>query len=162
MEDKTYTSGTLQYIPFFYVIWSDDLVSASEVNVVQKAIDEDESLSAEEKEQLNALLDVKRPPSDAVLKQWRQTISNSKVKLVESDIYPLATFSQNVVCHYKEVCPFNKHLKHIEVNLGMQPNHYHHLFDVEVVQEKTSDFYYAAELDAILKGNTPLNRSISS
>ena len=58
MEKKTYPSGILQYIPFFYVIWSDDLVSASEVNVVQKAIGQDESLTTEERQELNALLDV--------------------------------------------------------------------------------------------------------
>ena len=152
MEKKTYPSGILQYIPFFYVIWSDDLVSASEVNVVQKAIGQDESLTTEERQELNALLDVERPPSNAVLKQWKHTISNSTVKLVESDTYPLATFSQNVVCHYKEMCPFNNHLKHIEVNLGIQPNHYKHLFDVEVVHATTSDYYDAVELDTILKG----------
>ena len=152
MEKETYSPGILQYIPFFYVIWSDDLVSASEVNVVQKAIGHDESLTKEERRQLKALLDVKQPPSDVLLKQWKRTITNSNVKLVESDTYPLATFSQNVVCHYKKVCPFNDHLKHIEVNLGIQPNHYNHLFDVEVEHETTSDYYNAAEIDVILKG----------
>src|SRR5690606_26375415 len=35
--------------------------------------------------------------------------------------------------------------------LGMQPNHYNHLFEVEVVHKKTSDYYNASEIDAILK-----------
>ncbi|NHF58376.1 acyl-CoA oxidase [Flavobacteriaceae bacterium TP-CH-4] len=152
MEKKTYSPGILQYIPFFYVIWSDDLVSASEINVVQKAINEDTSLSNQDRIQLHAWLDVKQPPPNGELKQWKHTISNSKVKLVESDTYPLSTFSQNVVCHYKEVCPFNDQLKHIEVNLGIQPNHYNHLFDVEVEHETTSHYYDAKEIDTILKG----------
>lgn len=152
MIKQTYSSGILQYIPFFYVIWSDDLVSASEINVVEKAIERDESLTEDDSKTLNSWLDVKHPPADTELKRWKQTLSNSKVKLVESDTYPLATFSQNVVCHYKEVCPFNESLKHIEVNLGIQPNHYNHLFDVEVVHAATSDFYDASELDIILKG----------
>jgi len=152
MIKPAYSYGILQYIPIFYVIWSDDLVSASEISVVKKAISHDESLVANEQNTLLSWLDVKHPPADIELKQWKQTISNSQVKLVESDTYPLATFSQNVVCHYKEVCPFNEALKHIEVNLGIQPNHYNHLFDVEVVHEITSDYYYANEIDVILKG----------
>ncbi len=152
MEKTTYSPGILQYIPFFYVIWSDNLVSASEINVVQKAIGEDTSLNKEDRKLLNDLLDVDRPPSDTEQKQWKHIISNSKVRLVESDTYPLATFSQNMVCHYETQCPFNDHLKHIEVNLGIQPNHYNHLFDVEVSHEITSDFYDAQEIDTILKG----------
>ncbi len=85
-------------------------------------------------------------------KQWKQTISQSAVKLVEGDTYPLAAFSQKVVCHYEEVCPFNDSLKQIEVNLGIQPNHYNHLFDVAVEHKPTSDHYQADEIDALLKG----------
>ena len=147
-----YTSGILQYIPFFYVIWSDDLVSASEINVVEKAIKQDTSLTQDEARTLNSWLDTKNPPTNKELKNWKHTVSNSDVRLVESDTYPLSTFSQKVVCNYFEQCPFNDSLKHIEVNLGIQPNHYNHLFDVEVEHETTSDFYKASEIDVILKG----------
>ena len=152
MEKKSYSSGILQYIPFFYVIWSDDLLSASEINVVEKAIGQDDSLTKKEATQLNSWLNTKNPPANEDLKNWKHIVSNSGVKLVESDTYPLSTFSQNVVCNYFKQCPFNDHLKHIEVNLGIQPNHYNHLFDVEVDHEVTSDFYDASELDVILKG----------
>ena len=152
MEKKSYSAGILQYIPFFYVIWSDDLVSASEINVVEKAILQDDSLKKEEAQILKSWLDTKNKPSDKEFKKWKHIISNSEVKLVESDTYPLSTFSQNVVCHYLEQCPFNDNLKHIEINLGIQPNHYNHLFDVEVEYEVTSDLYNADEIDTILKG----------
>jgi len=152
MKKNSYSPGILQYIPFFYVIWSDDLVSASEINVVEKAVSEDESLNKEEKSTLNSWLDTKNAPADQELKNWKHIVSNSGVKLVESDIYPLSSFSQNVVCNYFEKCPFNDQLKHIEVNLGIQPNHYNHLFDVEVEHEVTSNLYDATEIDVILKG----------
>lgn len=152
MIKKTYSPAILQYIPFFYVIWSDDLVSASEINVVEKAISQDESLNKEESKTLLSWLNTKNPPTNESLKSWKQIISNSNVKLVESDTYPLATFSQKVVCKYYEECPFNDSLKHIEINLGIQPNHYNHLFDVEVEHEITSDYYNASEIDNILKG----------
>ncbi|MFK7812226.1 MAG: acyl-CoA dehydrogenase [Maribacter sp.] len=152
MEKKTYSPGIHQYIPFFYVIWSDDLVSASEINVVEKAINGDTSLNKDEVKVLNSWLNIKKPPADKTFKNWKHIISNSGVKLVESDTYPLSTFSQNVVCNYFDQCPFNDSLKHIEVNLGIQPNHYNHLFDVEVEHETTSNYYDVSELDVILKG----------
>lgn len=147
-----YPSGILQYIPFFYVIWSDNLVTASELNVVQKAIDRDGSLSAEEKKKLQSWLNPKLPPANNELKQWKNIVSNSGVNLIETETYPLAAFSQKVVCEYFEICPFNDSLKHIEINLGIQPNHYNHLFDVEVVHEITSDYYDSKTIDSILKG----------
>ena len=152
MQDSTYSSEILQYIPFYYVIWSDDLLTASEINVVQNAIDADKTLSEKSRAQLLTWLNTQNPPANTELKKWKQTISNSGVKLIESETYPLATFSQQVVCHYKDVCPFNEQLKHIEIQLGIQPNHYNHLFDVDVIHETTSEFYDSKEIDTILKG----------
>ncbi|WP_108246299.1 acyl-CoA dehydrogenase family protein [Muricauda brasiliensis] len=148
MVTTDYSTGILQYIPFFYVIWSDDLLSASEISVVQKAIKLDETLSSEEKKQLDSWLHKDRPPHDDEIKNWKQTIATSKVKLIESDTYPLTSLSQRLVKNDE----LNEQLKHIEVHLGIQPNHYNHLFDVEVVHEKTSDEYDADVLDTILKG----------
>ncbi|WP_299532301.1 acyl-CoA dehydrogenase [Ulvibacterium sp.] len=149
---EMYTSGILQYIPFFYVIWSDDLLSASEIAVVEKALKQDGSLSKTERDTLFKWLIRATPPSDMEFKNWKRTISKSTVRLVESDTYPLATFSQKVVCSYYDECPFNENLKYIEINLGIQPNHYNHLFDVEVVHQRTSNYYDAQKLDALLKG----------
>lgn len=153
MQKTSYSSGVLQYIPFFYVIWSDDLLSFSEIAVITKAIEEDPTLNTDDKRTLKNWLNKTKSPSTAEIKNWKLTISNSEVKLIESETYPLSTFSQKVVCQYKEYCPFNDQLKHIEVNLGIQPNHYSHLFDVEVAQEKTSHYYDASMIDAVLKGD---------
>ncbi len=149
---EKYTPGILQYIPFFYVIWSDDLLSASEIAIIEKALEQDNSLSKEEQDTLFKWLKRTNPPSNMEFKNWKRTISTSNVKLVENDTYPLSTFSQKVVCSYHDECPFNENLKYIEINLGIQPNHYNHLFDVEVVHQRTSRYYDAHELDALLKG----------
>ena len=148
MLTTTYSKGILQYIPFFYVIWSDDLLSASEVSVVQNAIERDASISAKEKQQLKKWLIKDKPPKDNEIKHWKLTIDHSEVKLIESDTYPLTSLCHRLV-GTKDI---NEQLKHIEVHLGIQPNHYNHLFDVEVVHEKTSDEYNPAMLDGILKG----------
>ena len=152
MRKNTYPSEILQYIPFFYVIWADDLVTASEINVVQNAIKADETLKKESRKTLLSWLNPENPPENDELKNWKQTISSTQVKLVESETYPLASFSQKVVCKYYDECPFNERLKHIEVNLGIQPNHYNHLFDVEVDYKSTLNYYDASEIDSLLKG----------
>jgi len=149
MITTDYSIGILQYIPFFYVIWSDDLLSASEISVVQTAIVEDNSLTSNEKKQLQKWLVREKPPADDEIKNWKQAITNSSAKLIESDTFPLSSLSQRLANSEN----LNEQLKHIEVHLGIQPNHYNHLFDVEVVQAKTSHEYDAKILDEILKGD---------
>ncbi len=151
MEKKRYSPGVLQYIPFFYVIWSDDLLSYSEVAVVKNAIEHDDTLQKDDYTYLTKYLNRNKPPTNQELKQWKSTISNAQIKLVETDTYPLSTFSQKMVCHHYAECPFNTHLKDIEINLGIQPNHYNHLFEVAIVKEITSTFYDAHEIDNLLK-----------
>ncbi|MEM1258232.1 MAG: acyl-CoA dehydrogenase [Bacteroidota bacterium] len=145
-----YTVEMLPYIPFFYVIWSDDLLSASEIQVIQRGIYEDKSLSKKDKEHLNSWLDRNNPPSDAEIKSWQALITASKATLIESEIYPLETFSQKVAEFHSSVLVPNKQLQQIERTLGIQPNHYNHLFKVEVVYKSEADFYNGHELDLIL------------
>jgi len=155
MKDKnntSYTANILPYIPFFYVIWSDDLVSASEINVVKTAIDNDESLDTTAKKILISWLNPHTPPTNSEIKSWKSTINHAQIKLIKSDIYPLTSFSKRLLAYYYADEKENEQLKHIEINLGIQPNHYHHLFDVEVIEEITSDYYDSSAIDAILKG----------
>lgn len=152
MTRKNYSAQILQYIPVFYIIWSDDLLSASEINVVEKAISDDNTLNATNKKQLLTWLNVKHPPKDEIFKYWKQIISNSGIKLVEHEIYPLTVFSQKVVAHYYKDSAFNDHIKQIEINLGIQPNHYNHLFDVQIEVAKNLAKYDSNKIDEILKG----------
>ncbi len=152
MKKHDYSLRILPYIPFFYVIWSDDLLSASETNVVRKAIENDDTLTKEDVKLLSGWLQRDNPPADSELKGWKHLVHNSEVKLIESDTYPLSSLSQRMASYYQSDDTFNEQLKQIEINLGIQPNHYNHLFDVEVEHETTSDHYNAKELDLILKG----------
>ncbi len=152
MKKTAYPKEILQYIPFFYVIWSDDLLSASEINVVQNAILKDQSLNKLEKERLNSWLNTDQPPSDDEFKNWKQIISSAKVELIESENYPLTGFSQKVTSKYHAKCPFNDNLKDIEINLGIQPNHYNHLFNVAIERDGNSNLHNSNQIDAMLNG----------
>jgi len=150
MDKVTYSNGILPYIPFFYVIWSDDLLSTSEIQVVETAINGDNSLNTEEQEQLLSWLNRDIPPKDHELKHWQQLISNSKVTLIESETFPLESFARKMAAHYCSTCAPNPNLESIELNLGIQPNHYNHLFHVEVVHQKFSNTYSGLEIDNIV------------
>lgn len=152
MIKTTYPPSILQYIPFFFVIWSDDLLTLSEIAVVKKIIDDDQNLSKKDRETLNSWLNTAQPPLDTEIKSWQRAISNSGIKLVESDNHPLTSFSKKLISQNGPEHGFNENLSAIETNLGIQPNHYHHLFEVEVVLEKTSNFYDPKEIDQIFKG----------
>jgi acyl-CoA oxidase len=123
------------------------------VAVVERSIKNDPSLFQDDKTLLLGWLDRENPPSDNEMKNWKNTISDSGVKLIESEAFPLSILSQKIVCHYAADCPFNENLKDIEVNLGIQPNHYRHLFEVETIHESTSHYYDPKKIDSILKGH---------
>lgn len=97
-------------------------------------------------------LNIKNPPSDSEFKAWRMAISASGINLVESAVYPLSSLSQKLVVHYHGQQEENPQLAHIELNLGIQPNHYNHLFAVDMSQEVNSAQYDAKEIDRIFKG----------
>ena len=150
MIKTEYSKGILPYIPFFYVIWSDDLLSVSEIQVVKKSIETDPTLMPEDKRQMYSWLDKKIPPKNEIIKSWQQLITESEATLIESETYPLETFSRKVTAHYWKDASPNQHLQQIERNLGIQPNHYNHLFHVEVKHQTYSNHFDASILDNIL------------
>ncbi|WP_298473657.1 acyl-CoA dehydrogenase [uncultured Maribacter sp.] len=152
MEKPKYSKATLQYLPFFYVIWSDDLLSASETNVVKTAILKDKSLSQKDIKILNSWLNKEQPPKNEEFKSWKTLIDSSKIQLIENDSFPLTLFSQKIGNLYYDNCPVNESLKHIETNLGLQPNHYNHLFSTLRDKPFNSKEYDSKIIDSLLKG----------
>ncbi|MDG3582586.1 acyl-CoA dehydrogenase family protein [Galbibacter pacificus] len=150
MKTTEYTTNVLKYIPFLYVIWSDDLVSPSEVSIFKKGLDKD-TLSQDEKRSLTSWIDANNP-SDEIMVTWKKMIDEAEVKLVESDPYPLTYFSMRMALNSQSVKNVDESLKFIEINLGIQPNHYHHLFNVKIEAVSSSSFYSAKEIDILFKG----------
>ncbi|RNL93356.1 acyl-CoA oxidase [Sinomicrobium pectinilyticum] len=152
METEKYSANIVKYIPFLYVVWADDLLSASEIAVFKKAVRED-SLSKEERKLISSWLKTETPPLDKEITSWKHLIDQSGIKLVESDNYPLTSFSMKLSFrgnNEEEIS--NENLKFIEINLGIQPNHYRHLFDIQTRQSPKADFYDPEKIDGILKG----------
>ncbi len=152
MKTLQYSKGVTQYLPFFYVIWADDLLSASEINVVKHALEKDDTLETNDKELLFSWLNNESTLKNKELKIWKQIIDTSEVNLIEKESFPLTIFSQKITAHYFTECAFNENLKHIELNLGIQPNHYNHLFEIKITTNTTSKEYDSTIIDALLKG----------
>lgn len=150
MQKIEFPLDILPYIPFFYVIWSDDLLSASEVQIVSNAIKKDISLSSESKSLLNSWLHKESSPKDDIIKSWQHYILQSNIKLIESNNYPLHDFSIKVAKANGYANNENEVLKSIELNLGIQPNHYRHLFHIEVVFSDNLQQFNAIEIDKFL------------
>lgn len=120
--------------------------------MVRRIVENDTNLSKDEQELLYTWLNKERPPKAVVIKKWADIISRSGIKLIESDTYPLTSFSAKLASLNGAEANINENLKEIEINLGIQPNHYNHLFEVEVSKEKTSDLYSATEIHNLLSG----------
>ncbi|MFH6989941.1 acyl-CoA dehydrogenase [Flavobacterium collinsii] len=62
------------FIPLFYLVWSDDLLTQKEFVTIQKFIDNLIWLSPEEKQELLSRVDISNPPSRNELAQWKLDI----------------------------------------------------------------------------------------
>ncbi|URC11221.1 acyl-CoA dehydrogenase [Flavobacterium sp. B183] len=65
------------FIPLFYLVWSDDLLTQKEFVTIQKFINDLSWLSSEEKQQLLSRVDISNPPGRNELAQWKLDIEKS-------------------------------------------------------------------------------------
>jgi acyl-CoA oxidase len=65
------------FIPLFYLVWSDDLLTQKEFATIQQFINDLTWLSPEEKQKLLSKVDISNPPSRNELTQWKLDIEKS-------------------------------------------------------------------------------------
>ena len=65
------------FIPLFYIVWSDDLLTKKEFATLQSFIDSQDWLSAEEKEFLFSEITITSPPSRQDITNWKNKIEQS-------------------------------------------------------------------------------------
>jgi acyl-CoA oxidase len=65
------------FLPLFYLVWSDDLLTQKEFATIQQFINDLTWLSPEEKQQLLSKVDISNPPSRNELTQWKADIEKS-------------------------------------------------------------------------------------
>jgi acyl-CoA oxidase len=70
-----FTPNARFFLPFLYLVWSDDLLTAKEFSILSGFIQEQPWLYSSEKEFLKSHLDRSNPPSRTQLNQWRTEIA---------------------------------------------------------------------------------------
>ena len=79
------------FIPLFYLVWSDDLLTQKEFTTIQEFINTLTWLSADEKQELLSKVDILNPPSRNELTQWKLDIeANIKDKSSIKSIFDIA------------------------------------------------------------------------
>ncbi|MCS6973688.1 MAG: acyl-CoA dehydrogenase family protein [Cyclobacteriaceae bacterium] len=84
------------FLPLFYVVWSDNVLSDDELNVLQHRISRQKWLSESEKDFLFRQINPQNPPTPNELKQWLETVH--KVPLSPAD--SLAEIGRKTVAFY--------------------------------------------------------------
>ena len=79
------------FIPLFYLVWSDDLLTQKEFVTLKEFIKSQKNLSVEEQEYLLSKVDISNPPSRNELTQWKSDIeANIKDKSSIKSIFDIA------------------------------------------------------------------------
>jgi acyl-CoA oxidase len=79
------------FIPLFYLVWSDDLLTQKEFTTIQTFINDLTWLSPEEKQQLLSKVNISNPPTRNELTQWKSDIeANIKDKSSIKSVYDIA------------------------------------------------------------------------
>ena len=66
--------NVLRFLPILYMVWSDDMLTPTEIDTIEKMINRQVWLEREEKQYLSARLDPVHPPEVSEVKQWLRTI----------------------------------------------------------------------------------------
>ncbi|MBC5842436.1 acyl-CoA dehydrogenase family protein [Flavobacterium sp. F-380] len=68
------TTQIQAFIPLFYLVWSDDLLTPLEFITLKNFIDDQEWLTQAQKELLLSKIDVANPPSRTTISEWKNSI----------------------------------------------------------------------------------------
>ena len=81
------------FLPHFYLVWSDDLLTQKELASFREFIDNQNWLSEEEQEKLLANINISTPPSRPQLNKWKAEIEEGLKNLPEAkDIFDISVW----------------------------------------------------------------------
>ncbi|QNL23141.1 acyl-CoA dehydrogenase family protein [Hyphobacterium sp. CCMP332] len=162
------------FLPVFYMVWADAVLTPSEIMSIRKLIDEQKWLSKEEQDFLMSHIDPKNPPSPNQLKRWQNEIQNT-AKYIDSDLkITLAEIGiQMVKAHQNDVSEdkleqTKLHLIDLEQALGIVSNesafHFHtakHKTDAN--KEEGRKTFDVKKMQALLDGsNKDINDKVKT
>lgn len=145
------------FIPLFYVVWSDNVLTDDELKVLQDLINRQKWLSNSEKDFLFRQINPQNPPTPREIKQWLEAIH--KVPLMPSDT--LAEIGKKTVEFYSGKSPsadVGNTLQGIEEELGFIGREatyaFHPEFRHSITQQlRTRETFDVQRMTQLLDGN---------
>ncbi|MBA4849539.1 acyl-CoA dehydrogenase [Emticicia sp. BO119] len=105
------------FLPLFYIVWSDDLLTQKELKTLKDFIDNQSWLSQNEQGELMRMVDISAPPSRKQLFQWKTEIEEGLKALPEAkDIFDLSVWLSK---NDKTILDLEPVFNNLESNLGI-------------------------------------------
>lgn len=143
------------FLPLFYLVWSDDLITSLEFTTLQNFIETQDWLTDAEKKLLISKIDVANPPSRATIFEWKNSIdlitsNNPKLKSIYEIALALSEDNVNI-----------KNLKDsfvtLEHNLGLTSaeavSHFKTTIDPKTASHTANTNFDVGTITAILDGS---------
>lgn len=80
-------------LPYLWLVWSDDLLTANEINTLKTFIRDLDGIEPDARQQLFKWLDPKHPPQRALLQAWKQQITETLTGKKTENLAQLALLS---------------------------------------------------------------------
>lgn len=105
------------FLPLFYIVWSDDLLTQKELSTLKQFIDDQSWLSQAEQKQLMAKVDIASPPSRQQLAQWKAEIEEGLRVLPDAkDIFDISVWLSK---NDKAIIDLESAFTNLAFNLGL-------------------------------------------
>jgi len=111
------------FLPIYYVVWSDSLITPSELDTLRKLLERQSWLSSEEKDFLLSRLNPSNPPQPDEYKLWFEEISRALQNGAAEHAHTLIeTGLRLAALHHTDqntLHPFRNQLNELEASLGL-------------------------------------------
>lgn len=105
------------FLPLFYLVWSDDLLTYKELTALREFIDNEPWLTEEEQSELLANINVANPPSREQLSKWKTEIEEAIQALPEAkDIFDISVWLSK---NNKTIIDLEPVFSNLELTLGL-------------------------------------------
>lgn len=146
------------FIPLFYLVWSDDLLTPLEFTTLKNFIEEQAWLTQAEKEALLSKIDVSNPPSREILSDWKNSIDKITSDNPElKSIYEIAVALSNGNTDVKKA---EESFMILEHNLGITSaeaiSHFKLKIDPKTATHVAHTNFDVSKITAILDGEQSL------
>jgi len=96
-QDASHLSpGALSLLPLLYIAWSDEILTPTEIVLIEKFIQDQEWLEPEDKEFLCSRLDPSSPPTPQQVKKWASLIRSNTANLPKNSLKDLASLGKEL------------------------------------------------------------------